>query len=47
MSHSIGSSTVPDMRTRLGVNTEEYSRSYAAMSVGGMLGAPLGILGDR
>ena len=47
MANSIAAATVPALRTRLGVDTEEFSRSFAAMSVGGMLGAVLGVVGDR
>ena len=47
MANATAGSTVPDMRTRLGVDMEEYSRTFAAMSIGGMIGAPLGVVGDR
>ena len=47
MANSISGATNPDLRTRLDVNTEEFSRSFAAGSVGGMLGSVLGVMGDK
>ena len=47
MANSVGGSTIPDLRTRLDVNTEEISRCFVAICVGGIVGALLGVVGDR
>ena len=39
--------TLPDLRNRMGVDTEEISRGLAIGNIGSMLGSLLAALADR
>ena len=47
MSHIVTPTTLPDLRNRVGVDTEELSRGLTIGRIGSILGSLLAALADR